>query len=128
MFFIAQRECAFLSFGVYPQELAAGTALVIDPDVSSASMKYGREGFGHTEGSGLRHDAGSCAAAGFGTAVSAAQPINASPAPRFKSRTTRSFWSAMSTPSNLPVTSVGSIEEPRWPSLPAARPKNPEPT
>lgn len=62
----AHRECPTRVLP-NPQELLIGlppasvTAVTIDPDVSIAIMKYGREGFGHTDGSELRHAAGSCA-------------------------------------------------------------------
>ena len=51
----------------YPLHVGAApaTLVIIDPDVSTSSMKYGFDDFGHCAGSGLKHAAGSCAAAEF---------------------------------------------------------------
>src|SRR5689334_22873363 len=58
VFFTAQRPWPRRSLG-YPHELFAATEVVSDPEVSKASMKYGRDAAGHWVGSGERQDAGS---------------------------------------------------------------------
>src|SRR5690348_4366143 len=55
---MAQRPCPSRSFG-YPHELFDVTVLVIEPEVSKATKKYGFDDAGQSAGFPDKHDAGS---------------------------------------------------------------------